>query len=91
MLFPVHLPHVFDYFDFGLFDVLHHYLRESAQTVLVGHFRGVHEPGHVHGVSSEALDVDPMIEEDVPIIAIVMETLQVCGVLQVLLELHDNT
>jgi hypothetical protein len=45
----------------------------------------------VHGVSSEALDVDPMIEEDVPIIAIVMETLQVCGVLQVLLELHDNT
>jgi hypothetical protein len=44
----------------------------------------------VHGVSPEALDVDAMIEEDVPIIAIVVETLQVGGVLQVLLEFHDK-
>jgi hypothetical protein len=44
----------------------------------------------VHGVSPEALDVDAMIEEDVPIIAIVVEALQVGGVLQVLLEFHDK-
>jgi hypothetical protein len=43
----------------------------------------------VHGISPEALHVDAMVEEDVPIIAIVVETLQVGGVLQVLLELHN--
>jgi hypothetical protein len=32
-----------------------------------------------------------MIEEDVPIIAIVMEALEVGGVLQVLFEFHDYT
>jgi hypothetical protein len=45
----------------------------------------------VHGVSSETLDVNAVIEEDVSIIAIVMKALQVGGVLQVLFEFHDYT
>jgi hypothetical protein len=45
----------------------------------------------VHSISSEALNVNAVIEEDVPIIAIVMEALEVGGVLQVLFEFHDYT
>ena len=45
----------------------------------------------MHGISSEAFDINSVIEEDVPIIAIVMEALKVGGVLQVLFEFHNYT
>jgi hypothetical protein len=44
----------------------------------------------MHGISAEALYVYPMVVEDVPIIAIIMENFKVVRVLQVLFEFHDS-
>ena len=44
----------------------------------------------MHGVSTETLYINAMVEEDVTIVPIVVKHFQIVRVLQIFLEFHDN-
>ena len=64
-------------------------IAQCGQGVLIWHSGRIAESCHMHSVTAESPTIDPMVEQDVSIVAVIVPTLEVFLVLKVVLKFEN--
>ena len=70
----------------ALFDFIDQYITKCGQSVLIWKSGWITESSHMHRVTAKSPTIDPMVKQDVSIVAIVVPTLEVLVIFKIVLK-----